>query len=615
MVGQDIQLIELFRKGHQFVIPPYQRRYQWTDSNWQTLIRDIMNVATRPDSAPPHWMGIFLMSAGKPISKSLDLETIVVDGQQRLVTLRLWLAALEHAAKDNSKPLEEFDYAEISVQDSDMPTYKAALGNEWRDPKWRAYLSEGPLASYAYFRWVVWLGESGLLAEEPIRFPLPRKGAKSYGPFEDEWTRYCEKAEIRPDAAVDLLALRDATLKRLSIFSMTHQPKMDEPQAEIFDTLNGARTPLEPLDHVRNSLFVRIIKDKLAQDTYKNIWEPLEKKIRAIHTRRIKSETLFLYDYLISQGEQKKQGPINSRRGAAHFAHMTGTLKDESLVNFLHDSVAPAMACWPAVIGGINTIEIGGRSVTLEIETQNLLQSIRELSEGPAVPAILLYLVSYVSGTISEETLRHYLHLIESYIVRWILGGRPLSPLRNRFMQILGDIEGKIDFAALKTALCSDWIKDEDIKRLAINGKHAYFEKAGASRVGAILRGIERHMSGAGSNWFQLGKKEGQYTIEHIYPQSSTPWEPELRRWRQSVDEMNSWLHTLGNLTVVTLEHNSCVGNSAFKEKKRYPISEGQAAPLKLNESWLNARSWTAREVKNRTEELISHALRYWSFG
>jgi hypothetical protein len=180
-------------------------------------------------------------------------------------------------------------------------------------------------------------------------------------------------------------------------------------------------------------------------------------------------------------------------------------------------------------------------------------------------------------------------------------------------MQALGEIKGRIDFEVLKSALYSDWAKDEDIKKLAISGKYPYYEKAGPNRVGAILRGIERSMSGAGSNWFQLGNKQGQYTIEHIYPQSSARWEPELRRWRQNSDEMKSWLHTLGNLTVVTFDHNRSVGNSPFKEKKKYPVSKGPAAPLKLNEYWLGARSWTAREIKKRTEDLVSYALHYWS--
>jgi hypothetical protein len=612
MDGQDIELIKLVQKNQHFVIPPYQRSYQWIDKNWQTLIQDIMNVTTRPDTDPSHWMGIFLMSAGKPIPGSLDQQHIVVDGQQRLVTLRIWLAALEHAAKDNGKPLDEFDCAEITVQDSDMPCYKAALGNQWRDSTWREYLSQGPLGAYAYFRWILWLGEHALLSEEPIKFPPSRKTAKPFESFETEWKRYCEKKEILQSTPADLRTLRDATLKRLKIYALSHQPQIDEPHAEIFDTLNGDRTPLEPLDHVRNSLFTRITEERIAQDTYKKIWAPLEKRIRDCHTRRIKSETLFLYDFLISQGQNKIQGSINSRRGAAHFAQMTGKLKDDTLVDFLKDYVAPSMACWPAIIGRGTNFETGGRSIILESETHNLLQSIRELSEGPAVPAIMFYMVNFVRGVIpKQEDLRRYLHLIESYIVRWILGGRPLSPLRSRFIQILRDIDGKIDITVLKNVLSSDCIKDQSIKKLSINDP--YFEKVWSVKVGAILRGIERSKSGAGSNWFQLGKKEGQYTIEHIYPQSSTKWEPDLLRWKQSKDEMNGLLHTLGNLTVVTFEHNRIVGNSAFKEKQKYPTKQGQAAPMKLNESWLTARRWTAKEIKDRTEELISSALEYWN--
>jgi hypothetical protein len=159
MDGSDLSLIRLLQ-GHQlFVIPPYQRSYEWDSMNWQTLIQDIMNVSTRPDTYPAHWMGIFLTTAGKPIPGTLSEQKLVVDGQQRLVTLRIWLAALEHAASDEEDPLELFDYAEILVQDSDKPSYQAALAGDWRNPIWRGHLERGPLGAYAYFRWVLWLGE------------------------------------------------------------------------------------------------------------------------------------------------------------------------------------------------------------------------------------------------------------------------------------------------------------------------------------------------------------------------------------------------------------------------------------------------------------------------
>ncbi len=177
--------------------------------------------------------------------------------------------------------------------------------------------------------------------------------------------------------------LRDATLYHLNIWTLEHQPKVDESHAEIFDTLNGARIPLEPFDHVRNSLFIRITPDELAKKTFDEIWAPLEKKIRGSATKRIKSQTLFLYDYVISRGESKNQGPINSRRGAAHFAYMTQGLKDQALVDFVRDSVAPSMSCWPTILGRANDVEINGVSVTLKPETQQLLQSIRELSAVP----------------------------------------------------------------------------------------------------------------------------------------------------------------------------------------------------------------------------------------
>lgn len=618
MQGGNQQLNEFFRSAVRFTIPQYQRNYQWQAENWQALIRDIVDIQTMPEMNPTspgipisHWMGILLLTRGENIPGDLVQEYIVIDGQQRLVTLRLWLAALQHAAYDRDKEELKLDYPLISVQDSDNSAFLTAIEGQWRSPKSRALLSGklcGPLGAYAYFRWVLWRGEDELSSESPIKFPKLRKEPRDNESIEDEWTQYCTRKGIARCTRVDFRQLAYTTTKRLSFYYLEHDRSRDESQEIIFDTLNGRQLALQPFEHARNSLFIRI-KDK--KGIYQTYWKPYEHEL----TKTTGRGTQFLYDYLISQGEFKRQGTISTRKGAAHLSYMTSSKKGEELDIFVRENMVYALGAWPIVMGYANDFKLEGFQTSLEPQTLQFLQSIREMSVGPATPAALLYISLFLRNEISEKDLRSRLELIEAYIGREILVGAPLSPLRSFFMKFLGEIDKNKDLNLLKDYLAKTWKTDKAIKEVAINRKHEYYQKATSKALGAILRCVERQMAGPGSHWFEQGTTEGKYTVEHIYPQViDKRWKTDLDLWHQRKDKMDELMHTLGNLTVVTSQHNKTIKNISLKDKQDYVKKAGHAALMWINNSWVNEREWTTDKIKQRTEELINQALKYFKF-
>jgi hypothetical protein len=624
MHGYNQQLSDLFRRNCRYIIPQYQRDYQWEAPNWQALIRDIIDISTKPEMNPispgtpiSHWMGILLMTRGQNVPGELVQDYIIIDGQQRLVTFRLWLAALEHAAKDRREEPLQIEYPQVCVQDSDYSAFQAATNyNEWRNLNSRSILSgklRGPLGAYAYFRYILWLGGDALSSEAAIKLPKLRKEPLENESIEDEWSRYCEKKGLKRSEKVDLKELAYTTTKRLSFYTLEHDRTKDESQEIIFDTLNGRQLSLEPFEHARNSLFIRISDPTSVHKTY---WKPYEHIFTRPGTKG--RGTQFLYDYLISQGEYKRQGTISTRKGAAHFSYMTSSYKDEEekkLTEFVKTNLVYALGSWPIVLGYASDFKLEGFPKNIDTPTSQLLQSIREMSEGPATPAVLLYLTAFMRGRLTEKELRSRLELIEGYIARLILAGAPLSPLRSYFMKLLGDIDKDTDINLLKDKLVKTWKTDKDIRENAIDKKYQYYKIAKSKPVGAILRCIERQMAGTGSHWFDQGKTEGKYTVEHIYPQQpSDAWKKDINLWKQRREKMDELLHTLGNLTVVTFKHNNNVKNKSFKEKQDYVTRTGKAAPMAINNSWINEKEWTANKIKERTERLITQALKWFSF-
>lgn len=78
--------MELIGNGKSHCVPPYQRDYSWSEENWEDLWNDIVELM--PNSQDNHYMGALVIQ-GKS-----DREFLVIDGQQRLVTLSLFALAV-----------------------------------------------------------------------------------------------------------------------------------------------------------------------------------------------------------------------------------------------------------------------------------------------------------------------------------------------------------------------------------------------------------------------------------------------------------------------------------------------------------------------------------------
>lgn len=619
MDGQNKLVASILNQGSHYLIPSYQRDYQWGEARWQSLVSDILHAVTNGEDQPPHWLGIFLTSQSTNVVHpgfSGQMQYVVIDGQQRITTIAIWVAALVHHSEDKGLPVE-FDLknmAKISVQESDRVYFESVLNKGWRNSELFEHRDHPILRAYFYFRYLLWHGQTAIAEDDPVSLPKLKK-PDAEQPFEEQWKENAESKKglkVPRGAEANSLDLLTSTLFKLSVFSLIHNPVTDETQAVIFDTLNGKHQELEPLDHVRNSLFVRISNLEV-QDIYKNFWYPAETELRSIALKNMKAGKAFIYDYVISKGEKKHQKNINATRGASHFATMIKGKKDSEIPSFIETDLVPAMLTWQVVVRAQDQVKINGLTVKFSDEALQLMSNIRDLSQGPANPVVLHYATGLVTGKITNTELVAALFLLENFLVRQILGGRAMQPLRSRLMDVMGAIGGDYSYSKLKETLTkSDWVENKDLVEFATTQR--LYEKATPRALGAIFRGIERELSGTGSMQFKIGKGEGNYSIEHIYPRTNTKWLSDLETWGCAVDDMDRRRHVLGNLTVVTNEHNSAVGNKSFSEKREYPTVPGNAAPLSVNSSWLGAdvTKWTPKMIDDRSLQLIQAVTNHW---
>lgn len=109
-----------------------------------------------------------------------------------------------------------------------------------------------------------------------------------------------------------------------------------------------------------------------------------------------------------------------------------------------------------------------------------------------------------------------------------------------------------------------------------------------------------------------FGNGQGQYSIEHIFPQRSSTskvWMQDIANWGSTLLDMQDRTHVLGNLTAVTNYDNKVYARKRLVEKQKM-IKD--VAPLKINQSVLDQSDWSAKTVDLRTKYLAKLALERW---
>ncbi|KQZ25095.1 DUF262 domain-containing protein [Microbacterium sp. Root553] len=137
------------------VVPVYQRQYRWDIGGCEQLLSDVRAVA-RENSSHRHFIGSILSAAD---DSDADTELVLIDGQQRITTIMLLVAALQHAVRDSAPELAaELD--RVLVRPDDPRRTKLRPHDEWAELYESVVLDRGDHAdresrfddNYAFFR-------------------------------------------------------------------------------------------------------------------------------------------------------------------------------------------------------------------------------------------------------------------------------------------------------------------------------------------------------------------------------------------------------------------------------------------------------------------------------
>ncbi|MGW4371911.1 DUF262 domain-containing protein [Nocardia takedensis] len=582
MEAHPRRLKTVFRSDVRLVVPLFQRPYVWDEEEqWAPLWEDIAATYDRRDEGqetPPHFLGAIVLEQKPGILGSLEVRE-VIDGQQRLTTLQVLIAALRDTYTAEGVKTRLFSLlSKALVNDADYV--------EGPDEEFKLWPTNRDRGAYS----AVMRGDYVDSTRDPA---LPRI-ASAYLFFREQIDALVAGCADDGVAAI-LDGLAEVMLEHLEVVVI--DLGVDDNAQVIFETLNARGTALRASDLIKNALFRTLHNDgSSVEQLYQEFWEPLELPQWQKETRqgRLLRPRLDVYvgyflAILLHREVQSHQLFTVSR---AYF----GT-DPERATEFLK-----ALARYAQIFDKLEDRTVGSAP-------ERLLLDRLEIVDTQTVTPVLLWLFAHTDGA---DRLRS-IALLEAYLVRRAICRLTTKNYNRLFLELLKQLSADDGPAheVIQTFLTrqdSDsglWPNDSDVKESLLS--LPLYRLLKRDRLQRLLLAFEHHLT---TDRTEPVRPSTKLSIEHLMPQSwhdhwPLPTEPEAAEAEE--EQRDSLLHTIGNLTLVTAKLNSALSNGRWVSKRAHLLAH---SALTLNRALPD--EWTTTQIATRSAALAQAATMMW---
>lgn len=562
MKATEANLLKFLRKSPQFVIPIYQRNYSWTEAQCRQLWSDLMR-AGRDEKVQAHFIGSIVYVERGLSSVTSQEALLVIDGQQRLTTSTLLIAAL-------AKHFETLGLGELleAFSNKKLRNYYLLNPDEDGERHFKLILSETDKDTLL-----------AILQDTPMPAEASGRITENYALFR----------ELIAANQSELEAICQG-LAKLVIVDVSLDRAQDNPQL-IFESMNSTGLELSQADLIRNFILMGL-EPKLQTELYKTYWRPMERAFgQAAYVVHFDA---FMRHYLTA-----KTGEIPNVREVyvafkAFASGFEGNTRDLVADIHAYASYYCAMAL----------------NAETDASLKQAFHDLRELKVDVAYPFLLDVYHDYKQGRLTSEEVLRIVRLVESYVFRRAICAIPTNSLNKTFAGMSRTLKKDRYLESVQAAFLllpsyrrfpsdDEFQRDVKVRDLYNFRSRSYW-----------LRRLENH-----------GRKERvvveDYTIEHILPQNealSQEWQAELGIDWQHVQQ--DWLHTLGNLTLTGYnseyrDHPFAYKRDQVTDKDGNPVGFAHS-PLKLNLGLGKVSQWNEMAIKDRADRLAADAAKVW---
>ena len=603
MEPRKYALADLFEGQLVYVVPNYQRLYVWNrEDQWEPLWSDVSEIANRlfqdaearssenvnPDSAEPHFLGavVLKMSGSTP---DLARQWRVIDGQQRLTTLQLLLAAavteLESAGLVPSA--NRLRQLTANFSDSGPSGFRSLKINHHRHERGHDYERFSDVMTAAL------IGETTAHLDGPM--------ARCFAYFQAAVRLWLSERDGHINTAASALAT--TLIMKLHVVGIYLDPH--EKEHIIFETLNARGEPLTEWDKIKNYLLYKADADPALEQ--EKFFERFLDRFDVQWWRQgvgrgvQRPRTDVFADYWL---ESKKKTSVAVRRVFREFQNHVDD-EDQQLEALTQELVSDA--------------EYFRQFEQPDIQKDNREVLFHRRRLDMAIGAIWP-LIFHLRGIDVDQAEREgWFALLEGYFVRRLITGYQarsydrvalellnVLPTSNCTESARGDVIRSHLLAYSEAATL--WPTDSEVRNAVLNRRLSGY----AQRL--VLTAIERWLA---SNRAAIPQPSPGVQVEHIMPQGwqTDSWPlPDSVEPTSALEKRTQAIHTLGNLTLLNGRLNAAVSNAPWVTKRK---EIQKSDNLFLNRRLLEkaSDSWMESDIRLRGEWMASAIIDTWPRG
>ena len=556
LVAHEQTIQKVFSDDYVFSIPDYQRPYSWTTEQARELLEDLLGfVEANPGPVmdmPSYFLGSIVLIKVKADAPEAD----VVDGQQRLTTLTLLLAAIR---------------ANISIEKQ-----------------------RGQITKRLYEE-----GDTFAGTEDRFRLTLRQRDAEFFQKYVQREGGFSELLKLEAGLVDSRQNLRDnARLFQSRLESMAESMRIelaqfilqqcylvivstaDEDSAyRIFSVLNSRGLDLSATDILKAKI-IGGIPDK-QRDGFTKKWEDAEEELG-----RDDFNTLFGHIRTVYRKAKAKETLLKE------FEEYVTEVK--APVKFIDGVLLPMVQAYAELSASAYSAPSHAEKVNEHLRWLNRLEF------NDWVPPALAFSVRNRENPSAMETFVRDLERIAYFM---LVTSKGVNDRIERFAKVTGEIEANKDLSLESSAM-----QLQPPEQLAffdkLNGP-IYEDLSAKARTPVLLR-LDSLLSGGGASY-----DYAVITVEHVLPQTPKAGSAWLEWFPDQAMRVGT-VHRLGNLALLTRRKNAQASNWDFDRKKDSYFRREGVSPFVLTTQVIDETTWVPAVLAARQNKLMGILEKHW---
>lgn len=552
--GAEFPIAKIFSSDFDYVIPSYQRPYAWTEVQAGELFADLYDFFSK-ENDETYFLGsiVLIKEEGRPQSE-------VIDGQQRLTTLTILLAAL--TSQFSGELRTDFEnYLREPGRASQGLKSKPRLALRERDKKFFADHIQG-------------LRLSELIALDPTRLDNEsQRNIRRNAEVLIQRIQSTFKGDTEQLCAFGAFIVQRCFLVAVSTPS-------EQSAFRVFSVLNSRGLDLLPTDIIKSNV-IGEVKPEL-RDEYNETWEELE-----VETGRDGFAEVFGHIRMIYAKDKARRALLEEFPERV----MKKVASAEDLVKKVIEPFTQAYL----------VAKRGAYQATSNAEEVNTsLGWLNRIDNSDWLPCAMKFLATHAADSEYTKWFFERLERLASYMYVCAID---VNSRIERYARVLTAMESAHSIAnPVSTIELTDHEKHYFLSVL----QGDIYSMMARRRNYLILR-LDAFLSDGAAKY-----DPSLLTLEHVLPQTVSPGSPWKTWWPNDADRMH-WVHRLANLVPLNRRRNSQAQNFDFKTKKKtYFVGKQGVSSYVLTTQVLQKETWTPADVQSRQDDLIDVLRQRW---